>query len=462
MKVIPPHVRMELGTSDTINRWCRTLRRSYQIPDFTPFILPAAVYIANRYNGIPVWLLLVGPGSCGKSTALKTLDSLPHVVDLGDFTRASLLSASSSKDKTAESHGGVLLKIGLHEGKRWGMLRIGDMTTILSKGHQEVQATLGSLQEVYDGRVVRNTGMDMGKTVSWEGKVGLVGATTQIIDHHHKALTAAGSRMLFYRYPDYRPHERLQTARAIHGIFSSTQSATPPVNENPIESYPAFDAELPNEVIVDIAADTKALVKSVTALYTPTTSEISRLIACANVATIARSDVQRDHKNGGDIEAVTSESAIRFGQQLSMIFGALISLGVGKRQAWLILREVMLGSMPIENRRLLLAMDWVSRFGTSLASLDTALAAEILSIDEDYLSSRDYKHPSSTNNFDVASIMRVDRDRIGGAFHSARSVGRLMEDFAASGILQKQKSNGMNMYSFTESFLREWIVAIGG
>ena len=63
------------------------------------------------------------------------------------------------------------------------------------------QGVLAALREIYDGGWVRCLATDGGLTLSWEGKLGLLGGCTEVIDRHHAVMNTLGERFLLFRMP---------------------------------------------------------------------------------------------------------------------------------------------------------------------------------------------------------------------------------------------------------------------
>ena len=63
---------------------------------------------------------------------------------------------------------------------------------------------LAALREVYDGRYARHVATDGGKAMTWEGKVGLIFASTEAFDTHHSVISAMGDRYLLCASPPLR------------------------------------------------------------------------------------------------------------------------------------------------------------------------------------------------------------------------------------------------------------------
>lgn len=122
---------------------------------------------ANRLEGDPVWLLLVGAPSNGKTEIVRPVSELPDVYELGDCTQAGLLSGSPLKERAEDATGGVLFELG-----DYGILCCKDFTTVLRASAEKRAAFMAALGETYDGAFTRRLGTDGGRTLQWKGKAG--------------------------------------------------------------------------------------------------------------------------------------------------------------------------------------------------------------------------------------------------------------------------------------------------
>jgi hypothetical protein len=55
---------------------------------------------------------------------------------------------------------------------------------------------LAALREVYDGRWERNVGTDGGQTLTWTGRIAVVGAVTTAWDVAHRVVSVMGDRFV--------------------------------------------------------------------------------------------------------------------------------------------------------------------------------------------------------------------------------------------------------------------------
>lgn len=101
---------------------------------------------ANRLEGDPSWLMLVGASSGGKTELLNALTGLPNTHMAATLTESALLSGTAKKDRAAGAKGGLLRVIGDQ-----GTLILKDFTSVLSMSRDPRAAVLAALREIYDG-----------------------------------------------------------------------------------------------------------------------------------------------------------------------------------------------------------------------------------------------------------------------------------------------------------------------
>lgn len=172
-----------------------------------------ATIIANRSMcGNPVWLVIVGASSGGKSQILKPLSltdkKYMHRVD--DITESTFLSgAKVGKDKEAS----LLLRIGSS-----GMLVISDLTVLFSRNVESRNAVLSQFRMIYDGEMHKIVG-NSDKALSWKGHVGVIAGSTPTIYRHMEEVADMGERFMYWRMHDYDEREATRVAmkRTLHG-----------------------------------------------------------------------------------------------------------------------------------------------------------------------------------------------------------------------------------------------------
>src|SRR5437667_2897 len=86
-----------------------------KVQDYLYLPSPEALYVtlgtlaANMLNGVPVWVMLIGVPSSGRTIMLETLARVLRVYIVGAVkSPAALLSATSKRDKANGATGGLL------------------------------------------------------------------------------------------------------------------------------------------------------------------------------------------------------------------------------------------------------------------------------------------------------------------------------------------------------------------
>ncbi len=159
------------------------------------YVVLAAV-AANRMGSPPVWLLLVGPPSSGKTETLDALSLLPEFLAVSTFTEAGLLSGSSTREGGSAT-GGLLMELA-----NPGLLVASDMGTLLNEHGSTRNRLFNCLREVFDGKFIRRLGTNGGKMFGWTGHAGFIGACTEAIDSPSIDLGALGERFSYFRLPE--------------------------------------------------------------------------------------------------------------------------------------------------------------------------------------------------------------------------------------------------------------------
>ena len=304
-----------------------TFRRWLHLPDPGALYVTLATVVANRLPGDPVWLLLVAASSSGKTEVLFSLGELPEIEPAATLTEAALLSGVPRKEYAAGATGGLLRKIG-----DYGILTLKDFGSVLSMQRDARAGVLAALREIYDGSWDRPVGADGGKTLHWEGKLGLVAGVTTVVDRHHAVMDALGSRFAFYRIEVDERKE--QTRRALEHVRRARG-----MRAELRDAVAGFFAglELPD------GAD-----------HTLTDADIKRLISLADFVTLARSPVERDAYSTREIELVPdAEAPARFAGMLASLLEGLRVIGLEDGPAWQLVTKVALDSMPAPRRKVI-------------------------------------------------------------------------------------------------------------
>jgi hypothetical protein len=338
-----------------------------------------ATYVANMLPMANVWLQVVGPPSSGKTTALELLSGLPQVVNCGSMTAASLLSGSPNREKTAKSTGGVLREIGER-----GVLVLKDFSSILCMRSEKQQEVITAFREIYDGRWTRSFGSDGGKTETWTGKVGVIGAVTEAIDQKAQQMAIMGERFLYYRMPVSRDQSVRIARRALEG--EATRKKGLAELNNLVKAMLGLLA-IPEEPI-ELPQDVNAM-----------------LISLACFVARCRTGIDRNSYSR-EIESVPNpEEPARIVQQLKTLFCALLLIGNTPEEAWQKVRKVGLSSIQDLRLKAMLTLR-----DTELHMVTSSIATECNS-------------PTTTTRraledlFYLGVVERLQNDRTSEAWH---------------------------------------------
>src|SRR5262249_41277152 len=202
-----------------------------------------------------------------------------------------------------------------------GVLVIKDVTSILSADRNTRGQVLSAIREIYDGRYRREVGTDGGQTLTWEGRVVVVGACTTAWDSAHSVISIMGDRFVIVRI-DSKRGRRGSGLRAIKNIGEEVQ----------------MRAELAQAVGGLIA---HASLKETRI----TEDEMQKLINAADIVTFARTAVDYDHK--GDVSnAHAPEMPTRFAKQLAQIIRGGVAIGLPREQGMQLALRCARDSIP--------------------------------------------------------------------------------------------------------------------
>ena len=149
---------------------------------------------AGRLSGDPPWLLVVGGSGAAKTETIAPLSAAGAVTVSTISGKAALLSGTPAKSRAKNATGGLLRTIGGS-----GLLVVKDFTSILSMNRDTRALVLAALREIYDGHWSRNVGTDGGATLTWHGRLVLVGACTTAWDSAYQVVSTMGDRFVLVR-----------------------------------------------------------------------------------------------------------------------------------------------------------------------------------------------------------------------------------------------------------------------
>jgi hypothetical protein len=313
-------------TAELLERTVGVFQDWLDLPDPAALYATLGTVAANRLDGDPVWLLLVGAPSSGKTEILQAVSSLDGVHPTASLTEAGLLSGSPARERTKDATGGLLRKVGEH-----GIILAKDFGSVLSLHADSRSQVLAALREVYDGSWTRNVGTDGGRTLHWQGKCGLIAGVTPTIDRHQAVMGTMGERFILLRLAAADP-----SAQAEKALEHRSRSV---------------------EMRDELAKAVKTLFEQ-DDLSAPERTEADkrRLIALAVFVVRCRSAVERDGRTR-EIELIPdAEAPARLVLTLDRLLDGLLALGTEHTTAWGIVEAAALGSIPRIRRAALQAL----------------------------------------------------------------------------------------------------------
>ncbi|HLN06153.1 MAG TPA: hypothetical protein VK217_07740 [Acidimicrobiales bacterium] len=298
------------------------VRRYLYLPDPSPLEVVLGTVVGNRIDGDPVWLLLVGPPSSGKTELLAGLSALSDVYPVSTFTEAGLLSGGTSHRPGAT--GGLLAEMGT-----FGIIVCKDFTSLLSEAPQTRSGLVAALREIYDGCWIRRLGADGGRTLVWAGKCGLLAAVTETIERHSAVIGAMGERFVWLRMPELDDEGRLAQARA----SAANVGRQAEMRADLAQAIAGFLAEVTVPPVTALSAD-----------------EREALVLLADLATRCRSVVERDPRDR-EIELIPQpEAASRMLAALTQLVSGLLAIGIERAEIGRLVLKVALDGMPKARR----------------------------------------------------------------------------------------------------------------
>ena len=273
---------------------------------------------------------------------------LPKVFQAATFTPAALLSGTPTKQRDKNARGGLLREVG-----EFGILALKDFGSILSLRPDAKAEALGALRELYDGAWTRRIGTGGGRELTWQGKLGLIFASTGVIDLHHTVISQMGDRYLLTRLAPVRDG---QFARALQHAGAGNKT---------------MRKELA-EAVAHLFAGRRAEPRPIS------DQEIERIDKVLLLVVQLRAPVERDRVSR-EIEAIFgAEGTARIGLMIERLLAGLDVLGVDRETALKTVEAVALDSVPPLRRA---TYEYARRrrdlYGKPLAFKTAVLAEEI-------------------------------------------------------------------------------------
>lgn len=172
----------------------------------------ASILCTRLSLGAPVWLVIIGASSGGKTQILRPLamtdEKFIHALD--DLTPNTLLSgANIGKGKDPS----LLTRIG-----KKGIIVISDMTVLFSKDSAVRDEILGAFRMMYDGYYTKNVG-NKPEPLMWKGEIGILAGSTPSLYTHFEQVADMGERFIYYRMKEYDALKatKIAMSRTVYG-----------------------------------------------------------------------------------------------------------------------------------------------------------------------------------------------------------------------------------------------------
>jgi len=159
-----------------------------------------AITIATKIPGDPIWLLIIGGSSSGKSELINVLSKVSFVHGVSSMTENTFLSNMKLANGKEAS---LLHNIGTN-----GMITMKDYTSILSMRSEKRELIISQMREIFDGKLEKRSGN--GNDQKWEGKINWIGACTDSIYIAEGESAGMGRRTINYVMPQ---QDRIATTR---------------------------------------------------------------------------------------------------------------------------------------------------------------------------------------------------------------------------------------------------------
>jgi hypothetical protein len=286
-----------------------------------------AVAVSAALDGDPLWGMLIGPSSSGKTEAIRALDTLAEPVD--ELTAPALLSWTHARQPRPT---GVLTRIGER-----GLVTVGDFSTVLATSDRGGRDQLFALlRRVYDGQVTRDLG-NAAAPLRWSGRLTILAACTPAIDNYASHTDQLGPRWLYYRLAPGSSHAKRATSRKAR------------LRAGQLGTYRHQTAELTGR-LVGAARQHAGRVRL-------SERAAERLDDLAIVCCYGRAVVPRNAYGRREIEGLAIvEEPPRLVAQLVLLARGLLALGLPEPAAVGLCRRAALDSMPAVRRALLQAL----------------------------------------------------------------------------------------------------------
>ncbi len=258
----------------------------------------------------PIWIMIIAPPSSGKTELLNILSGLDNFHTLYTLTPRFLFSGY------APAQGGYMIR----EVKDKGILAFPDFTTVLKLNSKSRNEIFNQLRVIFDGRAGLGTGVDLGESKFWEGKVAVISLVTESIEKIKETTTDLGERFLYFRFI---PKEKDISSFQNLGINNDVKLKLPEIVKDYIDSK----KDIVSQVIINDETNEKIFY-------------LSKFISIGR-ATVERNGYRRE------VELIHKpEEPFRVMNLLSSAYKTLFIINNDNKRTLIILRNIAASSIP--------------------------------------------------------------------------------------------------------------------
>lgn len=283
--------------------------------DYIPVIY--ATILANRFDDTPVWLLIIGKSSSGKTVVIQNLEGCEEIYIISSITANSLISAWKEKGDEDKS---LIPKLDKK------VLLIKDLSTIRTMYSEQKSMVLSQLRDAYDGECGRATGLGVKK---YKSKFGLIACATPDYERQKIAESMLGERFLTFK---------LQTPNFNKTIDKMVSS---------IGKKSQMEKEIRDSANKFLSS---VFIKSIHKIKKTTLNNITKL---SEILTTLRSPVSRDgYRRNIDFPVESVEYPIRVSKNLICLYRALLEL-IPQEGCISIIKRIVKDSVPYERLKVM-------------------------------------------------------------------------------------------------------------
>ena len=319
----------------------------FALPDDRVLDLVLAVVVNMYIKTDPLWLLLVGAPSSGKSEIIQALYKIPKVYEISDLTENSFLSGMSSSTGEAS----FLKEMGVY-----GTIAMKDFTSVLSYRAEKRDNILAQMRHIYDGHISKKTGKQ--GMLEWKGKCNLIGGVTEAIFLNEDESASMGRRNILYMLPEQDPFDMMKASRDSRAT-DAIRTRREAIQEAFAEYVNEIKETIPNEPLLAVASEYSHALEIV-----------------SNFATYARTPITRDRYSREITFVHKREMPVRFSEQLHTFAETLQFMhgGVLEEDLMETLYKIAFDSIPSIRRQTLLLLTEYDKITTKGAALRLGLS----------------------------------------------------------------------------------------